>query len=46
MVDIAVTWALHNPLQCVGGLVVMSVAVGLLLTPALHDLIRHGHPRC
>jgi|HubBroStandDraft_3_1064219.scaffolds.fasta_scaffold5693469_1 hypothetical protein len=46
MFDFAVTWALHNPLPCVGVLVGVSIAIGLLLIPALHDVSGHGHPRC
>ncbi len=46
MLDFAITWALQNPLPCVGLLVGLSVAVGLLLVPSLYEVSGRGHPRC
>lgn len=47
MVDTIVTWACHYPLQAVGGLAVVSILIGVLLTPRLYEVTRDGqHPRC
>ncbi len=46
MVDSAIAWLLAHPLEGVGGLCVMSVLVGLLLVPRVHELADRGHPRC
>ncbi len=46
MLDIAVTWLLANPLTGVGALVVFAAGFGALLIPRLHEVVRHGQPRC
>ena len=46
MVVAVLSWGLNNPLQWVAGLAVGAILVGLLLVPRLHEISRHGHPRC
>lgn len=46
MMDAAFVWSLHNPLQCVAVLSIVSIIVGLLMVPRLRDIADHGHPRC
>ncbi len=46
MVDLALLWALHNPLQCVAVLAGLSILIGLFLVPRLREISDHGHPRC
>jgi hypothetical protein len=46
MFDALVTWLLAHPLEGVGGLVVFSVGVAVVLIPRVHEVITHGHPRC
>jgi hypothetical protein len=45
MVDSAIVWGLHNPLQCVAVLCVVAIVVGLVFVPRLRDVCDHGHPR-
>jgi hypothetical protein len=45
MMDAAFVWSLHNPLQCVAVLAILSVVIGLLLVPRVRDICEHGHPR-
>ena len=46
MIDAAIAWLLAHPLEGACGLCVMSVVIGLVLVPSLHDVARHGPPRC
>jgi hypothetical protein len=46
MIDVVITWMLHNPLQGVAILAATSIVIGLVLIPGLHEITGHGHPRC
>ncbi len=46
MIDTAIAWLMAHPLQGVGGLAVLSIIVGLVLVPRVHEITDHGHPRC
>jgi hypothetical protein len=46
LIDDAIVWSLHNPLQCVAALAAGAILIGLMLVPRLHDIADHGHPRC
>lgn len=46
MLDPIIAWLMANPLECVGGLALLSVVVGLVLIPSVHEITQHGHPRC
>ena len=45
MLEVAVTWVMSHPLQGVGCLVVLSVVIGLVAIPGLHNVTDCGHPR-
>ena len=46
MIDGALGWLLTHPLQGVGVLVVIAVAIALLAIPRIHEVTDHGPPRC
>ncbi len=46
MIDIATVWLMAHPLTGVGGLAVLSILIGLVLVPRVHEVVQHGHPRC
>ena len=46
MIEAAITWAMHNPLESVAILAVASIVIGLFLVPGLHEVTNHGHPKC
>jgi hypothetical protein len=46
MIDTVISWAMHNPLQGVAVLAVVSIAVGLILVPSMHEISGHGPPKC
>jgi hypothetical protein len=46
MIEFLITWMCDNPLQGVAALAGLSIVVGLVLIPGLHELAGHGHPRC
>jgi hypothetical protein len=46
MIDAAITWAMHNPLQSVAVLAGVSIAIGLILVPSMHEVAGHGPPKC
>jgi hypothetical protein len=45
MIDFLITWMLNNPLQGVAALAALSIVIGLVLIPGLHEIAGHGHPR-
>jgi hypothetical protein len=46
MVDTVIGWLQAHPLEGVGALVVFAVVISLVLVPRVHEVARHGHPRC
>jgi hypothetical protein len=46
MVDAVVAWLLAHPLQGVGVLALMAILIGVVFIPRVHEIARHGHPRC
>lgn len=46
MIEAAITWVMHHPLEGVAVLAVLSVVIGLVLVPGLHEVTDHGHPKC
>ena len=46
MIDAVIVWMCTNPLQGVAALAGLSIVVGLVLIPGLHEISGHGHPRC
>jgi len=46
MIDVFVAWLLPHPLEGVGVLCLISIVVGLVLVPSIHEHTKHGHPRC
>ncbi len=44
--DTAIAWLLAHPLVGVSALAAFSVVVGLVLVPRVHEIAKHGHPRC
>ncbi len=46
MIDLVTGWLLANPLASVTLMVVFAIGFGVLLIPRVHEIVRHGHPRC
>jgi hypothetical protein len=46
MFDTVIPWVCAHPLEFVGLLVAGSIAAGLMFIPRIHELPRHGPPRC
>jgi len=45
MLDVAVSWSMHHPLQTVMAMAVFAVVIAMLLLPALHEGAGQHHPR-
>ena len=45
MIDLCLSWALHNPLMCAGLLAGVAVVAAGLLLPRWHGLSSEHHPR-
>ena len=46
MVEALITWFMQNPLKGVAMLAGLSVVIGLVLVPGLHEVTDRGHPKC